>query len=525
MRSTKSFRQLLSKMFHGVFCFFWMAMIPGIVITCLFYDWKGLMLFFVLLALAVLCFYRPFVKCCCIVYKKLTMWMEKHSMLSIFLLLIGMQMVVQIIFGYELAVEPSGDRKIIFRQACEIAMSGKWSTSEQYNFYFLRYPNNVFLLLAEAAWFTLFRWLGITNFMLANTVLNLLCIDSAIALCVCLAYHKFGKKTAVCFQLFCLFFLPFYTYIPFVYTDTLSLPVISGILLLFEFVNQYWEQGKKRNLYLVLAAIGILAFAGFLLKPTVVILPMACMLYMLIVKGKKTALLRTGFLLLIFVFCFCFYHQAMNHGNIVDQTDYDKENFPYTHWLMMGLQGYGNYSLADRQYTSSFETKEEKQKANMALIRTRLQEYGAAGLAAHQYIKGVSTWYNGKYDMDFYLQRNPVHHSWMQSMFFKDGKYYFLYSAYCTLYQFFLLVMVGLSLLQGYKSCQLDSAVVWKIAIFGLYLFLSFWETKPRYVMHFTPMLLLVAVDTVVKNKERAAGYFLTLLRSWAPLHLRKWVL
>lgn len=249
------------------------------------------------------------------------------------------------------------------------------------------------------------------------------------------------------------------------------------------------------------------------------------MMYMLIVKGKKAALLRTGFMLLVFVCCSCSYRQAMNKRNVVDQADYDKENFPYTHWLMMGLQGYGNYSLADRQYTTSFETKEEKQKANIALIKTRIREYGAAGLAAHQYIKGVFTWYNGKYDMDFYLQRNPVHHSRMQSLFFKDGKYYFLYSSYCTLYQFFLLAMVGLSLMQGYKNCQLDSAVVWKISIFGLYLFLSLWETKPRYVMHFTPILLLVAIDTVVKNKERAAEYFLTWLRNWDPLDLRKWVL
>lgn len=249
MSSTKSFRQSLSKIFHGIFCFLWMAMLPGIVITCLFFDWKGLLLFFGLLALAAICFYRPLSKCCSIVYKQLTMWIEKHSMLSVFLLLIGIQIVIQIVFGYELAVEPSGDRKIIFRQACEIAISGKWSTSEQYNFYFLRYPNNVFILLAEAAWFTFFRWLGITNLMLANTILNLLCIDVSIALCVFLAYQKFGKKTAVCFQFFCLFFLPFYTYIPFVYTDTLSLPVVSGILLLFEFVNEYWEQEMKRKLY------------------------------------------------------------------------------------------------------------------------------------------------------------------------------------------------------------------------------------------------------------------------------------
>lgn len=515
MNDTKILSRLLSRWFHGVFCFLWMGLVPGVVITCLFFDWKGMALFSVLLLLTAIVFHRQLPGWGGLLYKQAGAWIDHHSALSIFLLLIGIQIAVQLVFGYELAVEPSGDRKIIFQQASEIALSGNWNTSKEYNFYFLRYPNNVGLLLLEAAWFTILRCFGITNFLYANMVLNLLCIDSAIALCVFLAHRKFGKKAAVCFQLLCMAFVPFYTFIPFVYTDTLTLPIVAGILLLFQLVEENWEQQKKKKLYLALAAIGILTFAGFELKPTVAILTIAGILYMLFVKGGRTVFLKTGCLLLAFLLCTGCYQQAVKKMELVDQTDYDKENFPYSHWLMMGLQGFGNYSKGDREYTSSFETKEEKQKANIAMIKARLKNYGVLGLAGHQYIKGVSTWFNGKYDMDFHLQRNPLRQSWMQSIFFKEGKYYFFYSAYCTMYQFFLLAMVGISLVQGYKKCRIDMAAVWKLAVFGLFIFLSFWETKSRYVMHFTPVLLLVALDTMVKCKETVVKFLLAYRIYW----------
>jgi len=508
MKYLNHYRESLSCIFHGLFGFLWMALLPGIVMSCLYFDWKGLLFFGgILLLIAFAACYRPFSERCRSLYGHLSEWIEEHSALFIFLVLMGIQIVIQVLVGYELMVEPSSDRKVIFNQAQEFALSGNWNTTGKYNFYFLRYPNNVFLLLLEAAYFTVLKWLGIRNFLYGNMFLNLICIDVAIALCFLLVNRKFRKKTAVCFQFLCLFFIPFYTYIPFVYTDTLTLPCVAGILLLFELLEEFWAQGRRRKMYLVLAAIGFLTFAGFELKPTVAVLTIAGGIYLLIARGGKAALLRICCILFVFLFCVSSYRQALKRLDIVDQTDYDTENFPYTHWIMMGLQGFGNYSLADRQYTSSFETKEEKQRANIAVIKSRLHNYGVIGLLGHQYVKGCSTWFNGKYDMDFHLQRRPVHNSWLQGIFFRNGSNYFLYSAYCTLFQFFLLAMVGISLVQGFRNRQLDTAVMWKLALFGLFLFLAFWEAKSRYVMHFTPVLLLIAVDTVVKNKARASGF------------------
>lgn len=490
----------LNKMFHGTFALFWGMLLPGIVVVSFVSDWKGIFFWTVGVILLINLVYRWDRDGC---YRKadvLRKSLDKYSIGIFFVCFMSLQILLQIIFGYELAVTPSADRSVIFNQASEIAMTGEWHTGARYNNYFLRYPNNVFLLIVESGYFSVLKSLGITNFLYGNIILNIISVDVAIALCVYLVYKKYGKKPAVLFQLMCLGFVPFYTYIPFVYTDTLTLPVVAGILLCFQLAEEHWEQKKRLGVDLLI--IGVLTFVGFELKPTVSFLTIAYAGYLLLIKKKRKVILAIGCIAVSGMMCGTVYTYSLEKMNMVNQVDYDKENFPYTHWIMMGLQGHGNYSLSDRQFTSSFPTKELKQQANLQKIQQRIKDYGVKGLVLHQYVKGISTWHNGKYDMEFHLQRKPLHSSGMQQIFFRDGTYYFLYSGYCSLYHLVLVFMIFVSVWQGYKSKQVDSAVVWKIAVFGLQIFLGLWESKSRYVMHYTPVLLMITVDVFVKNQK-----------------------
>ncbi len=53
-----------------------------------------------------------------------------------------------------------------------------------------------------------------------------------------------------------------------------------------------------------------------------------------------------------------------------------------------------------------------------------------------------------------------------------------------------------ISLLIGIKKGIVNGTLLFKLAIYGLFLFLLIWETRSRYVYGFTPLLLLIAVDT-----------------------------
>lgn len=495
---------ILSRIFHGIYRFLWLLLLPGILLICFYWDYKIILMLSLPVCILLFFFHKPIRLLGNQLFVKISAFIDRHSIISIVLVLMLIQVVLQLYFGYEMAITPSSDRKVIFKQASEIALTGNWHTTPKYTFYFLRYPNNQMLLILEAAYFSLLKMLGIQDFLYGNMVLNLFAIDSAIILCTILIYKKYGKKMAVFFQILAFLFLPFYTYIPFVYTDTLVLPMVAGILLCYELLEQHWNSRSWIRCILLLL-IGILTWAGYELKPTVAIISIACFLHMCIAKELIAGLFYSFIIFMTFLICSISCHNVVLQLNLVDQTNYNRENFPYTHWVMMGLKGIGIYNLTDRQYTSSFETIQEKEKANISMIKTRLREYSVSGLIFHQYIKGVTTWHSGRYDMEFYLPRKNIRTSWLQTFFYPKGKFYHVYSLYCTIFQLFLLSMLTRSIFRGYRERQLDSAVMWKLSLFGLYLFLSVWETRPRYVMHFTPLLFLVAIDLMDKRKKERA--------------------
>ncbi len=497
-KSDVKFKDMASMVFHGMFAVIWVLLLPGIII---FDIWKNmLVLISAIIIVAVLIFYKRkqgIKRNFNVIAMHFT---EKYSIITIAAFLMVIQIILQVYIGYEMAVVPAGDRNVIFKQASEMALNNIFKTSDEYNFYFLRYPNNELLLMVETLWFMALKRTGVLNFLYGNMVLNIAAVDLSIILCVALANRKYGKKAALLFQVMSLLFIPFYTYIPFVYTDTLVLPIVAGLLLCYQFAEESFNR-KGLRFYIWVFIIGVLTWAGFELKPTVAIITVACILHMVITKNWKRGIIATVAILLVFSTCTQAFNIIMDKAAVIDQSDYDKENFPYSHWIMMGLKGAGNYNLEDREYTSSFKTKKEKEKGNIKKIKERLKEYGIPGLLAHQYVKAVNTWSNGKYDMEFHLQRQPVRKSWLQSVFFKNGKFYPLYDGYCTLYHWLLLFFICFSVIYGLIKRETGSSVMWKLALFGLFLFLSIWETKSRYVMHFVPVMMLITIDAFFCSK------------------------
>ena len=491
-KASKGLQGIASMVFHGTFAVLWFLMLPGIVVFGIWEDIRVLIPVLIITAAVILYKRKPgiisnlkamAIRCT-----------DRYPVITVSVFLMVIQIILQAYVGYEMAVIPAGDRNVIFKQASEMAMDSVFKTSDEYNFYFLRYPNNQMLLLLETVWFMILKGIGSVNFLYWNMVLNILAIDTGIILCMVLVNRKYGKRAAILFQVMAFLFIPFYTYIPFVYTDTLVLPVVAGLLLCYQFVEESFNK-KGIKTYILVCIMGLLTWIGFELKPTVAIITIASVFHMVIVKNWKKGIIATAVIMLVFGTCMVSYNTVMDKMAVVDQTDYDKENFPYTHWVMMGLKGAGNYNLEDREYTSSFGTKEEKQEGNIEMIKKRLKDYGVTGLFIHQYIKAVNTWSNGKYDMDFHLQRQPVRKSWLQQVFFKKGKFYPLYDGYCTIYHWTLLAFIGVSVIYGLIKRETGPAAMWKLALFGLFLFLSIWETKSRYVMHFVPVMMLITID------------------------------
>ncbi len=55
------------------------------------------------------------------------------------------------------------------------------------------------------------------------------------------------------------------------------------------------------------------------------------------------------------------------------------EQYPITHWMMMGLKGNGGYNLSDSNATSSQKKYQDKKDYNIKVIKKRLKDYGPIG--------------------------------------------------------------------------------------------------------------------------------------------------
>ena len=83
----------------------------------------------------------------------------------------------------------------------------------------------------------------------------------------------------------------------------------------------------------------------------------------------------------------------------VDAKKFNQQ-FPVVHWVMMGMneKSKGGFNRNDRRYTSSFPTKEQKRKADIARLKQRVKKMGPVGLAKHFGNKMMRVWAMGDDD-------------------------------------------------------------------------------------------------------------------------------
>ena len=62
--------------------------------------------------------------------------------------------------------------------------------------------------------------------------------------------------------------------------------------------------------------------------------------------------------------------------------------------------------------------------------------------------------------------------------------------------------MMAYSAKRAWKQHEHNVTTLFRIAVFGMFLFFLIWETNARYPYNFTPLYLLVATDGTIKLAE-----------------------
>ena len=411
--------------------------------------------------------------------------------------------IAMLVFMYYLAfhlrvdIYDTWDYGQIIRSAFDLTKTGTFSDYERV--YYSRYPNNQFILMFMTHLFKGYNRLrpdaGIYMFLDLTVRVNVILIMISVMLAHYTARQLFDKRSVVLADLLITGCSPLYLYASIMYTDTLALLPGIAILAAVSTARKYEAVSKKK--YLVcFGAAGLAAAVGLNVKMTVIFIAIGVFIYLAIKEDFKTFLTALICIAVVFALTHAGIKLMEHHFYGYTAEEIDANEFPYEHWVMMGLQGNGRFNAEDVKYTQQFPTKAEKAQGDRERIEELVGEMGAWGLINRLfYTKLRYAWSLGAVAADAYVMRQPLNRGSWYELFARDGKHFKTYLVYAQGY--YMIILLGM-LFSGVKHMarKNDTLICGaQIAVFGLILFLMIWEDNPRYIFQFELLFCLIAAD------------------------------
>lgn len=390
--------------------------------------------------------------------------------------------------------------------------------------YYVRYPNNHGLLFFMVWLFRTVRLAdasaGVVEFTRVSVALNVVIVEAAVVTSVAAVRLMWGRVRAACVGLALLLCPPVWLNLSNPYSDTIGMLLVALGCLLAAYAFSRGLRGCRA--WLALAGLGVVGATGFVLKPTVCILVVACALVVLVVS--------------LLVGCAAL-SAAVDLARPAElpygQEQVDEGTFPPEHWVMMGLNAdsSGQYTLADQVISQEAPSYAARVAVDRVQIGQRLGEMGVAGTLRHVLVDKVTAqWQSGTYQlgvvMDTLLAGGPYHALDVDGD--ADGRVSALFACVFVAAQaYHVLLLVGMGVaavllahgrreVAGELAADGDSDARLRgrsaqllfcgLALAGLTFFLCvLWEVKPRYLLHYLPVMASVAAEGLSRLSARLA--------------------
>lgn len=410
----------------------------------------------------------------------------KFSESKIFWILFVLFIIIQSFLAYQLTVEPSWDFGTVYQAVVDDINS---VTKIYQNNYFYMFQNNVALAYMLKTFFLLFKFCGCTNYLLAGIIFNIICIDVTVFVLYRTLHLIFPKINKTFFLFLLLFTLPFITYAPIFYTDTISMPFL--VIPLYCFIYFITQPCNDKKSKIIAGICGVFLGVGLQVKFTIVILLIAFFAYFFLQeewKKKWSLWLILGLSLLAVVI-----PTKLISNRLFDSQRLEQTKVPITHWIMMGLKDHGQFNYED--YATTFEAgaMEAKKNTNIKIIKERFSNLVKKHQVFKFYAGKVSyLWCDGTY-YAAELLRISKRKTFFQEVFLMNGKYYSGFSYLSQIQHILTLFMVFCSVLFSKYLTENEKKIrnLCLIAILGVFFFFIIWEASHRYLLHMLPILLI----------------------------------
>jgi hypothetical protein len=212
-------------------------------------------------------------------------------------------------------------------------------------------------------------------------------------------------------------------------------------------------------------------------------------------KQKITMIISVIF---IFVISSSLFNVAIDKAGWFKYKQADAGTIPSIYYLMVGMndERFGAWNQND--YNIIFDectTKQERTERSIKEIKQRLNDYKVDGYIKFLTKKSTWEWGDGTYfapvKLAFPHLKDSVLHEW----FLYEGKHYNTFAYYSQTFQVVMIFLILASIYIRLKLGKIDSMLLVNLSIFGIYVFLLLWEARSRYILNFTPLLLISAID------------------------------
>lgn len=489
----------ISKAVQGGFALiFLLIMVSAIVRGCIKYS-PGAIAFTVICGMVftagVILFYG--------FLKKKTARLTRKQIDKIFIAIAAAVLILQIISAFYLKFTPVSDLGYVDRAARDFCQT--WDKRDLYNNlperhmdYFVRYPNNQALLVILSIVYSLCRNILGTMPLAAPIILNTIGLNVSFIFMYLISKKVCKDKFT---PLFCAVigagFSVFYTYTPYFYTDSMSMPWVMASIYMF--LNGIENKSIKKSVIQLLLS-GLFIIIGYKIKGSVIILIPAFLIYLICICTKldRKAYFRSACVFLSGIIIASAASAAfINSFDLADKEELEETKFPPTHWIMMGLHDRGGFYFDDYTFTVNSGNYDQKKEANINEIKNRISDYGFFGMMKHLAKKVSWTWGDGTYFIGYYLGLDKKYggETTMLKNFITGN---IVFKWYCSIYQFMLLSMITFSFAAGAFSGTIDRKdILFKIIICGVFVFFIIWETRSRYLVNFSPLFIMASASSV----------------------------
>ncbi|MCD8241621.1 MAG: hypothetical protein LUD73_04310, partial [Lachnospiraceae bacterium] len=360
-----------------------------------------------------------------------------------------------------------------------------------FKYYFRKYPNNIPLCLFTYFFVKLYAFIGLPKswWMDLMKLVNIVFMNIGLVCTFRLVCHHRSRRTGLGLLLFLLINPLWYLLTEMYYTSTISLAFSMGGLLLFDYARRQ-EPGWKK--YVAYLSMGLVLAAGYKIRATVILTVAAVLVYAIL--RLKSRRLRRGIPTVLAVLAgFLLVFSA--YGKLEERYagfDSDETGYPTVHWIMMSAQGDGQYNSADEAYTGSFDTKEERTAADIALLKERLAQMGPGGLFTLFRNKLRVAFSDGTDDYSG-LFRTMQETSSLQK-YINGGRSDYL-ALYLHVYHGLLMVLLLLAFVGRIQKKEGNFRDVLARNLAGAYVFSLIWAVDQAYSIPFMLIFLAWAAD------------------------------